>query len=239
MSKFQFSTRVAYGDIDKNLNLTLRGAMEMMQESAIIHSSRSGYSIFDEPRTHVVWMLVDWRVRMVGTATWNDPVTVETWPWTMKKVTSERCFVIRDREGQTVAMAESNWILVNTETGRVSRIGSEVVSSYDLVDEGVFDAPMQTPAVEGGIVTGGTTVLRRDIDTNGHVNNLVYLDYAEAALPEDVMQKSFREVGVHYSRQLLLGDRVQFVYHRGEGCHQVEIRSEDGSALHAAVTFVE
>ena len=147
MAEFYFQTRVAYGDIDQNLHLTLRGAMGMMQESAIIHSSRSGYSIFDEPRTHVVWMLVDWRVRMVGTATWNDPVTVETWPWTMKKVTSERCFVHRNAEGQPVALAESNWILVNTDTGRVSRIGPEVAAAYDLVDRAVFDAPMQTPSV--------------------------------------------------------------------------------------------
>jgi len=36
-----------------------------------------------------------------------------------------------------------------------------------------------------------------------------------------------------------MGDRVQFVYHSGEGCHQVDIRSEDGETLHASVTFVE
>ena len=183
--------------------------------------------------------LVDWRVQMVGSARWNDPVTVETWPWTMKKVTSERCFVLYGADGAPVAMAETNWILVNTQTGRVCRIGETVANAYDLVEEGVFEEPLKLPELGEGVPVGGTTVLRRDIDTNSHVNNLVYLDYAEEALPEDVQGCAFREISVHYSKQLRLGDRVQFVYRRGEGCHQVEIRSEDGSALHATVTYVE
>ena len=87
MAVFEFPTRVAYTDIDGQMALTLRGAMTMMQEAAIVHAAQRGYSIYDIPRTHVIWMLVQWRVRMVGRAMWNDDLVVETWPRSMARVT--------------------------------------------------------------------------------------------------------------------------------------------------------
>ena len=85
MSPYVFHTRIAYADIGQDLYLSLSGAMRMMQEAAIIHSDLSGYSVMDVERTRVVWMLVQWRVRMVGKAKWNEAVEVVTWPQTMEK----------------------------------------------------------------------------------------------------------------------------------------------------------
>lgn len=238
MASYEFSTRVAYADIDGHLALTLRGAMELMQESAIIHSAQAGYSIYDIPRTHVIWMLVQWRVRMMGRAMWNDAVTVETWPRSMARVTSSRNFIIRGPRGETVAVGESTWILVNTDTGRAARITPEIASAYDLVEQDVFQDSLPQPPEGTGETTFTGMIQRRDIDTNRHVNNLVYLDYARQGLPEDLCDRDFRELGVTYSRQMRLGDAVQCVFHRGQGCHRVDLCGGDGS-VHASVTFVE
>lgn len=56
MDVFSYSTRVTYGEVDGALHLTLRGAMAMMQEAAIVHSSQAGYAVADIPRTHVIWI---------------------------------------------------------------------------------------------------------------------------------------------------------------------------------------
>ena len=88
--QFEYPTRVTYGEVDQQLRLTLRGAMAMMQEAAIVHSSQAGYAVEDIPRTHVIWMLVRWRVKRIGAVRWNEAVTVETWPRSMARVTSVR-----------------------------------------------------------------------------------------------------------------------------------------------------
>ena len=118
MDVFSYSTRVTYGEVDGALHLTLRGAMAMMQEAAIVHSSQAGYAVADIPRTHVIWMLVHWRVKMVKDACWNEAVAVKTWPRSMGRVTSVRNFEISNARGETVALGESEWILVSTDTGR-------------------------------------------------------------------------------------------------------------------------
>lgn len=67
LAPFHFQTRVSYADIDESFCLTMPAAMRMMQEAAVIDSDRVGYSIRDIERTRVIWMLVQWHVRMVGT----------------------------------------------------------------------------------------------------------------------------------------------------------------------------
>ena len=239
MNIFEFPARVSYSDITDDYSLTLTGAMRMMQEAAIVHSNQTKFSVFNTHETHLSWMLVRWRARMVGQARWNDNLTVRTWPHTMERVTSDRCFEIVDANGAPVAIGESTWILVNSETHRAARVTPEVVEAYPLVDREVFDSPLLQPVMEEGEVTYRCRVQRRDIDTQHHVNNLVYLDYAKQALPEDVYQRPFREIGVKYSRQMLLGDEVRCVYYHADGCHLVDIRSEDDAYSHAQITLLE
>ena len=81
---------------------------------------------------------------------------------------------------------------------------------------------------------------RRDIDTNRHVNNLHYLDYALEALPEEVYRDLPETVDISFRKQILQGTPIQCLYARTEdGKHQVEIRSESGGKLtrHAFVWF--
>lgn len=239
LAPFHFHTRVSYADIDESFHLTMPAAMRMMQEAAILDSDRAGYAIRDIQRTRVIWMLVQWHVRMLGTAGWDENLTVTTWPRSMDKVTSNRCFRMTDSQGQTIAVAETDWLLVNVDTGRAMRIPPEVAQAYELVDEGVFDTPMPALSKEIGELTYTGTVLHRDIDTNHHVNNLVYLSYAREAMPPADADRDFREVVVRYHRQLLRGDRIQCCYQRTPQGHQVQICKDDPSHVHCTVLFLD
>ena len=102
----------------------------------------------------------------------------------------------------------------------------------------LFSEPPVQPELAQGLETCGFTVQWRDIDTNRHMNNLVYLAYARQALPEELWDTAFSELTVKYSRQLLLGDTVRCVYRRGEKCHKVEFLGDTGVS-HAQVLFWE
>lgn len=237
MSPYIFHTRVSYSDIDHDLNLSMAGAMRLMQEAAIIHSDQSHFSVMDVERTRVVWMLVQWRVRILGTAKWNETIRIITWPQTMEKLTSSRCFRIEKEDGEVIAVAESNWLLVNVDTGRVMRIPPEVAEAYELISDGVFDTPVQKLGQAVGEETYCCHVQRRDIDTNHHVNNLIYLEYAKEALPDSLANTAFPEIIVRYHRQLLLGDPVHCYYQKTDDGHLVQICGEDPRQIHCSVYY--
>ena len=53
MSTYRFTTRVAYPDVDLNFQLTIPGALRMMQEAAIYHSAERLQHQYqrDDPRS--------------------------------------------------------------------------------------------------------------------------------------------------------------------------------------------
>jgi len=237
MAVLELSTRVCYDDIAQDLSLTLRGAMGLMQEAAIVHSDMIGYSIKNVQETHLIWMLVWWRIRLIDKAFWNDNLTVRTWPRTMERAKSERDFEIVAESGHQIAVGESLWVLVNADSGRISRIPQELASVYDLTPRKVFeDVPVEISSSQGKL-TYSCEVLKRDIDTNHHVNNRIYLDYARQALPEDVDETTFAEVTIRFHRQMLLGQKTCCFYRMEERAHIVDICSNGSKAPNATVIF--
>ena len=80
------------------------------------------------------------------------------------------------------------------------------------------------------------TVLRKDIDSNNHVNNLNYINIALEALPFDVYEKeTYSNIEIMYKKQCLLGETIKCLYSFEDGAHIVTMKSEDLSTLHAIV----
>lgn len=202
-----------------------------------------GYGLKDVPRTGVHWILTAWRLEMKRRPAWRACLRTETWPRTLDGFESVRNFLVREGD-EPVAEAASRWVLVSAETGRPARIRDAVRAAYQdqMGKRDVFNGvplphngstPPDTP------ITFETVVGRRDIDTNLHVNNLHYLDYAVEALPEAVYRDLPNTVEIVFRRQILLGTRIRCLYSRtGDGKHQVEIQSDgNGNVIHHAYVW--
>ncbi len=82
-------------------------------------------------------------------------------------------------------------------------------------------------------------IKRRDIDTNHHVNNLYYLDFAFDALPNDLWQVYFDNIEIIYKKQIKLDDTIKCFYAYDNNQHIVTIKSEDLSVVHAIIKFYQ
>lgn len=225
-----------YPDLGPDQLLSHRGMLRILQEAAAIASDERGYGMKDIPRNGVFWILAGWRLELLERVPWRSRLTVQTWPRSMDGFLSDRDFLVSCGE-TPVARATSRWLLVSTSTGKAARVTDEVRAAYDLDGRVLFDTPIsgngRTPA--GTPAAFSATVGRRDIDTNHHVNNIHYLDYALEALPEEVFLHFPRTVEITFRRQILLGTPIRCLYSRTEdGRHQVEIQSGEEKIIHHA-----
>ena len=143
---------------------------------------------------------------------------------------------------QLIAKAASRWCLVSTHTGRVTRVTETIRSAYALDPLAMFSDNLHTngKSDETAVESFSCTVGRRDIDTNHHVNNLHYLDYALEALPQELFDHVPDTLEIVYRKQILLGTPIRCLYQKtADGRHQVEIRSgeEDSPVHHAFLWF--
>lgn len=236
ISHFMYPCAVTYGDVGVDGRLCHKGALRLLQEAAAIDSQLCGYGLLNAAETGVCWILTGWRVQLVERPLWNTPLTVETWPRTMDGFLSDRDFRIFSGD-KLIARATSRWCLVSTHTGHVTRVTDAVRSAYTLDPLAMFSENLRTNGKSDNAAECFSGVVgRRDIDTNRHVNNLHYLDYALEALPEDLFDHIPDTLEIVYRKQILLGTPIRCLYQQSaDGRHQVEIRSgEEDSPIHHA-----
>lgn len=242
---YLYETAVAYSDLGSDQRLSPQGLLRILQEAASVASDDVGFGLKDISRTGVHWILSSWRVELKERPFWRTALRVETWPRTMDGFLSDRDFLVWDGERE-IARGTSRWVLVDAVTGRLTRITGAVRDAYreQLDDQELFGdwkpVPGSGKTPEDAPIAFETTVGRRDIDTNNHVNNLHYLDYALEALPEEVYQDLPSVLEISFRKQILLGTPLQCLYTRMEdGKHQVEIRSESGGeTIHHAFVWL-
>ncbi len=169
---------------------------------------------------------------------YNEEITIKTWPRILEKFYSYRDFEVYDKNNNLIAIASSKWIMVNTETGKIERMTEDIINAYGTVKKNVFDKPLNEKPREPEELklSFEYTVQRRDIDTNGHVNNTHYIDYAIETLPNEIYNSfEINNVQIHYKKEIKFGEKIKCYYTYKNNKHVITIKNENESILHALV----
>ncbi len=217
-------------------SLSHRGLLRLMQEAAAIESDNRGYGLKDVKTKGVAWILAGWRLTRLGGVPWREPIEIRTWPRKLEGFASERDFLAFSG-GRLLAKATSRWFLVDVAAGKITRVTADVRNAYTCNPETVYDIPLPTreSSPPDAVATFSITVGRRDIDTNRHVNNIHYLDYAVEALPASTAQNLPNTVEALFRHQILQNTPIRCLYSCSAQNHLVEIQSgQDDSVVHHA-----
>lgn len=239
MAVFTYNYTIKYSDVGVNNKLTLRALVETLQEAAIGHSEQSGYGVNNIENTHIAWLLLDWRVQIISYPHSNESITVKTWPRSFDKLYSYRDFEVYDKDNNLIAIASSKWFAIDTKNKRIRKLTPEITEAYgEPVTDSVFDEPFKNKVIvpEDLKLNFSYTTQRRDLDTNGHVNNLNYIDFALETIDEDIFNNTtFNNLEIVYKKEIKLKENIKCYYSFEDNKHIVTIKSNDDSTVHAIV----
>ena len=192
--------KIGFEDIGVNNEATNKALLAIMQDISCMHSASIGYGVLDIESKKRAWMLLDWKMKVIKRPKYNDDIKVETWSRKAERLYAYRDFQIRDKEGNIIVIGTSRWIFVDTDKRRPVRITAEIADLYESeTDKSVFSEEMEDIKCESYIFKKDYYVQRRDIDINGHMHNLNYLDMAYEILPEEIYKtKVFDNVRIVY-----------------------------------------
>ena len=191
---------VYYSDVDKNNRLKLCSLFNIFQEVGCMHSSFAHYGLNDIPSTHLAWLVMNWKAKIISNLpSWNEKVHVVSWSRHEDKIYAYRDYEVFDQNENLIVKGTSKWVLVDVNTQHLHKLTDEIADAFIPETKHVFDAPLEKlkePAESTS--TFNYTVLRRDIDTNGHMNNNNYLQLALEAIPENNLSLPINTVEVMY-----------------------------------------
>lgn len=202
--RFTTAFPLRYQDTDGRLRATLPALLGAMQEAAILHAEDVGRGIrWLQERAHS-WMIVQTRARLRRLPVWRTTVHVTTWPSEMGRLLSRREFRLADDQGNALLEATTLWAFMDTARRKVCRIPAEVSRAYEVFEERALDERFSRPAAPGPDAHEKQFVVRRwQIDFNGHVNNLRYLDWMIEPLPDEVASgHRLQELNIRYQKEV-------------------------------------
>ena len=230
---------VKLSEIGKDNKATNKSILSYLEDIGGIHSNKAGYGIFDIPQTHLTWLLLEWKLKVIRRPNYIEKVKVVTWSKDAVKYYAYRDFEVYDEQGNVIALASSKWVLLDIEKGKIVKITPELIGKYkpELTKTAFEDE--QFEKIEEPyeyLLEKEYTVRRSDIDVNMHMHNLNYIELANEVLPEEVYRNShFDNIRITYKKEIKLGDTVKCKYAFKENKHIVVVKSEDESTLNAII----
>ena len=203
---------VRYSEVTQAAVSSLSALVSYFQDTTMFHSDTVGQGIGDLMEQKMAWLLASWRIQIKRYPSYAEKITARTWATKFAGVYGYRDFSLSDEQGNVIALASSIWIQYDAGAQKMKRVTQEIADVYGAEgnfaftdgDEGRIRPPKSYKDI------GTVEVRRRDLDTNNHVNNIHYIDYALDALPEGLL---VRELRVSYKKAAVLGDVIHIGLH--------------------------
>ncbi len=230
---YEYDFTIQYVDINTNNQLSDYGLLKYLQEIACLHADSRGFGLNNTPQNRLAWIILNWKIEFVSRPGWNTKLHIKTWASKIDNISCYRDFEVTDEHGKKVAIASSKWVLLNIDTHHITKITSEIKAAFEPICTSVFEKISEKITEPDSFETSFEyTILKRDIDTNQHLNNLNYIMLAKEALPQ---KTSFTSIEVIYKHQCVLGDKVRFMCHAENGEYVIAVKNADNNVLHAII----
>lgn len=203
---YSFKSRVRYSECDEKSNMTLLALVNYLQDSCTFHSESLNLGIKYREDNRTAWVLSYWHIVIERFPKLGEEICISTWPYEFTRFMAYRNFIIKDKDEQVITYANSLWVYMDTETGKLKRIDEKQRLLYSTEPAYPMEAITRKVEIPSEMeAKEAFKVQRFYIDSNQHVNNGKYILMAMEYLTDNSRIKSVR---VEYKNAAVLGEII-------------------------------
>lgn len=223
---YSFNSRVRYSEVSKEGLLSVPSVLNYFQDCSTFQSEALGVGMEYLKKEKKAWVLNSWQIEFMSDINMLEEIEIGTWSYGAKGVYGYRNFVLNKEDGSRAVNANTIWVFTDIDTGMPVKVQKKDVEIYgiepkiDMIDYG---RKIMTQGEE--IKETEFSVRKYHIDTNGHVNNVKYVQFAMEYLEDNVKIKNLR---AEYKRSAKYGDVIYPVIYKEENTLTVSLNDETG-----------
>lgn len=205
--------RVRYHEIDKNWKLTLKSILNYFNDVVTLENKNNPQRRKYLQANDLNWLLLKWHIKLNGQQPiFGDTITARTWPHAMDRYYAYRKFDL-SFNNEAIVKANSLWLLIDSKKKKPVRINSELTNFYKLSGkEKPISFASDNINKSNKYSHKEFIALDSDIDTNQHVNNVVYIRWILDSLPKITYSDySLNEITISYKKEVLENERVSVI----------------------------
>jgi medium-chain acyl-[acyl-carrier-protein] hydrolase len=190
--RFEKEYRVHVYETGPDGKLNLYSLFNYLQDIASDHAVKLGFGRDDLMRDNRFWVLSRMYAVITEWPSWEDIITVETWPAGTDKLFALRNYEVKYPDGRHIAYGTSSWLILDRSTKKVQRPDS-ILTRYNpdihTEDSPVRYASKLEHAAEDGLFSQPFRVKVSDLDVNLHSNNVRYIKWISDCYDLDFIMK--------------------------------------------------
>lgn len=230
MFEYEYKDRISFSRCDVNRKLSITALIDAFQDASIFQSEDAGVGIDQLRENDLLWVLNYWEIQIGKMPGLCDTVTVGTYPYEFKSFLGYRNFYLKDEEGNYLVKANTTWTMV--DTGKMSPVKAPlfIVDAYKLgekLEMTYSNRKIHLPGESECIIREADTrtVELHHLDTNMHVNNCQYINFALTAVGEEMDIEVLR---ADYRLQAHLKDKIYPVVYIKDDERTISLNNEEG-----------
>ena len=215
MSKiFTRTFRVRWGELDASGSVSPANYLRYLVETAWDWGVAAGWGADYSRNPDVFWVIRETEIHLLRPLRHNDVVDFTIWMVNWQRVRGTRCFELTFKEnGEVIAQGTQHIVYMDAKTGRPTHLPEEEIERFRLENPRVFPFerfPKISP-VENPFVTQRQVEVM-DLDSYEHVNNVIYVNYAEEAAAQDFASRGWSPIELEQAGLTIATRRVHIQY---------------------------
>ena len=239
---YRFVAEPFHCDFSGKLTMSVLG--NHLLNCAGFHAADRGFGIATLNENHYTWVLSRLAVELENMPCQYEGFSIQTWVENVYRLFTDRNFAILDKEGKAVGYARSVWAMINLNTRKPADLlalhGGSIVDY--ICDE---PCPIEKPSrikVTSNQPVATLTAKYSDIDINGHVNSIRYIEHILDLFPIELYKtKRIRRFEMAYVAESYYDDELTLYKDElGDGVFDIEVKKNGSEVVcRSKVIFTE
>lgn len=171
--------RLRISDYDCNDHITPVTLLDLAQDVAGKHADLLNIGYDDFMQKNHIWILVRTRFEIVKYPPLYATLNVKTWPREKGRADFDRDTLITDENNEIICKMQSKWAIVNYLDRKIVLPRNFDYPIKEICQDKTFDTPFNK--IDDFDIDGINSIEIKtsycDLDHNGHVNNIKYVQY--------------------------------------------------------------
>ncbi len=228
--------RIGQRDIDASLRARLYTMGDLILGAAGDDADMLGFGVSDLNTGNASWVLSRMAVELRRLPTRGEDMDIYTWVSDYGRLFTTRNMTLADEAGEQIGAAVTLWAMIDLDTRRPLDLSPLSNRATSLVDR---EPPIERPRKVGSFECTSEqryAVVYSDIDFNGHVNSMKYLEWMVDTLPAEALASlDALRFDINYLHEATLGETLTICSGTDSACpvvtHHFDIRNAAGTSI--------
>ena len=208
--KFSKDYEIHYYEVDYRLQSTITTIVNFMGDIGTEQSDSLGVGIQDLISKNMTWVFYQYDIKVNRYPKYGEKLRMVTEPSGFKKFYATRDYIIYDGNDNKIVEAQAIFFLIDTNKRRAMRVPTDQYEIYGIENELGKDFKIdRLEKLENTMYSKHFKTRYSDIDSNKHVNNTKYIEWAIETLPLELVKNyELKRIKVTFEKECLYGEEV-------------------------------